>query len=59
MKNYKDIVHNFDKVISAEIKDGNLLIVQGVKETKISELEITYSHSKVAKEVRRLVQYFI
>jgi hypothetical protein len=59
MKNFKDIVQNFDKVISAEIKDGNSLKIIGVKETKISELEITYSHSKVAKEVRRLVQYFI
>jgi len=61
MKNYKDIISNFDKVISAKIENKNSLIVTGIRynENEISNLVITYVHPKVAKEVQRLVQYFI
>ena len=57
MKNYKNIIEHFDKII--EVKQDKLSVTTtGIKDNKESNYISLYKHEEVAKEVATKIEYF-
>lgn len=59
-KDWKHIAQKFDTIEKVEIlKDGKTIKVTGKKSNKVSEEEVEYKNSAVAKEVKNKLLYLI